>query len=394
MNIGILIPISHDVSGGSFSFQHAILDAIDSIQLNPTNRIIFVSNLDLSHREDYRKMDTLRFSRFFLGRFARLSARLILAFRYIFRREFFDKARIPGYFLSRYLKKNSIDVIWSIEPLAFPLEVPYVTTHWDLGHRVLPMFPETSTDNGEWRKREQRNADVLPRAALVVIGTQKGFQEIKDAYGIDERNGLIAPMPSRYGLDSRIEPRNKGQFIYPAQFWAHKNHITLLHAFAQARLDLNEDIRLILPGVDKGNKDLILRHIQELDIQDSVEIPGFISIDQLLHLYRTSRMLLFPTLLGPDNLPPLEAMAHRCPVAVSDILGAREQFGDSALYFSPHSVDELCKVIVNAYLDEEMNKVEVENGIKLVSSRTAQQYVSVVLGSIQNLETSIWNISK
>ena len=394
MNIGILVPNTNEYAGGSFSFQNAILEAIDSAKLNPTNRIIILSNQDLSRRAELKNIDTMNFSRLLLGRPARLLARLIFASRYIFRKEFFDKAKISGHFLGKFLKKNSIDVVWSLEPLGFPIEIPYVTTHWDLGHRVLPMFPETATKNGEWPKREKRNSEVLPRATLVVVGTKQGFQEIHDSYGIDERNCLIAPLPIIYEIDSITEPRDRGLFIYPAQFWAHKNHVTLLHAFAQARLELKEDIKLILPGTDKGNKKLILELIRSLDIQNSVEIPGFVSRDRMMHLYRTARMLLFPTLLGPDNLPPLEAMAHRCPVAVSDVLGAREQFGDAVMYFSPNSVDDLRKVIVDAYRDEEKNKAEVERGISLVSSRTAQDYISSVLKAIENLETSIWNISR
>ena len=47
--------------------------------------------------------------------------------------------------------------------------------------------------------------------------------------------------------------------------------------------------------------------------------------------------MVFPSLFGPDNLPPLEAIAHGCPAMVADIPGAREQLGSAVSYFQPFS---------------------------------------------------------
>ena len=41
------------------------------------------------------------------------------------------------------------------------------------------------------------------------------------------------------------------------------------------------------------------------------------------------------SLFGPENLPPLEAMALGCPVVAADVPGAREQLGDAALRVPP-----------------------------------------------------------
>jgi glycosyltransferase involved in cell wall biosynthesis len=42
-----------------------------------------------------------------------------------------------------------------------------------------------------------------------------------------------------------------------------------------------------------------------------------------------------PTLLGPSNIPPIEALLLGCPILCSDLDGHKEILGDSALYFNP-----------------------------------------------------------
>jgi glycosyltransferase involved in cell wall biosynthesis len=323
-----------------------------------------------------------------------LLATAIFAFKLILRREIFDTSRVPGYFLGRFIKKNDIDILWSVEPLGYPLDMPYVTVHWDLGHRMLPIFPEFSVKNSEWKRRDRRESRVLQQATIVCVGTQQGFQEIHSAYGIEQRNCIIVPLPVQHDGEVRVEKRDPKLFLYPAQFWPHKNHITLLRAFARASSELEEEIRLVLPGLDKGNRQLAIEQAKTLSIQDFVEFPGFISKDELIGLYRRARLLLFPSYLGPDNLPPLEAMAYSCPVAVADIPGAREQYGDAAIYFSPISVDEICKVILNEARSSNTDTNEVRQGLELVKKRTPEDYVDSVLAAILNLDSYLCNFRK
>lgn len=74
--------------------------------------------------------------------------------------------------------------------------------------------------------------------------------------------------------------------------------------------------------------------------------------------------LVFPSLLGPTNMPPLEARVLGCPVLCSDFLGHREQLGDGALYFNPENEDEIVKsmLIVLDYIKSEslLEKASVE----------------------------------
>jgi len=61
---------------------------------------------------------------------------------------------------------------------------------------------------------------------------------------------------------------------------------------------------------------------------------------------------VMPTFFGPTNIPPLEAFALGCPVAVSNIYGMREQVGDAALLFDPNAEEELAMVLHRLWTDD------------------------------------------
>ena len=68
--------------------------------------------------------------------------------------------------------------------------------------------------------------------------------------------------------------------------------------------------------------------------------------------YRRARAMVMPTFFGPTNIPPLEAFALGCPVAVSNIYGIPEQVGDAALLFDPNSVEEIADCIERLWQDD------------------------------------------
>ena len=63
-----------------------------------------------------------------------------------------------------------------------------------------------------------------------------------------------------------------------------------------------------------------------------------------------------PSYFGPTNIPPLEAMALGCPVAVSNKYAMPEQVGDAGLLFDPDSPEEIAKCIKAMWLDDKLRQ--------------------------------------
>ena len=75
---------------------------------------------------------------------------------------------------------------------------------------------------------------------------------------------------------------------------------------------------------------------------------GGVSPDELVSLYRRAAALVFPSLYEGFGLPPLEAMACGCPVAVSNAGSLPEVVGDAAVLFDPYDTSAIAWAIGEA----------------------------------------------
>ncbi len=150
----------------------------------------------------------------------------------------------------------------------------------------------------------------------------------------------------------------KSKFIhYPAQFWPHKNHYNLLVAFKNILFEF-PNLKLIFTGSDKGNKDYIMSTIKQMKLDNNVIDLGFVSNAELKWLYINSSGLAMPTLLGPTNMPLLEAAELNCPVACSNFPGHIEQLGDYGYYFNPESPEDIAQVLIEMLNENKDYKIK------------------------------------
>jgi glycosyltransferase involved in cell wall biosynthesis len=148
--------------------------------------------------------------------------------------------------------------------------------------------------------------------------------------------------------------------FYPAQFWAHKNHLRLIEAVRRLRAEF-PDLHLVLAGSKKNGFAAVERKVSSDGLEGVVHFLGFVPESDLAMLYRRAVALVLPTFFGPTNIPPLEAFVVGCPVAASGIYGMPEQLGDAALYFDPLSVDEIVGVLRRLWTD---NALRTELGAR------------------------------
>lgn len=260
--------------------------------------------------------------------------------------------------VAREARRNRLDLLWFNHFSPIYAGVPYVLNIFDLQHRVQPFFPEVSA-NGEWEYRERALSKGCQKAAFVTVGSEEVKSQVSFFYGVLADNIHVLPFPTpqkaidiatgklavaetakireKYGL------RNDFLF-YPAQFWAHKNHVNLLHALKLLR-DGGRNISLVLTGSDHGNRSHVETVCRELGLQNLVHFCGFVPYEDILAFYRQARALSYLSFQGPENLPPLEAMALGCPVILSDIPGARALHGDVPFWVDPRDPRSIAEKI-------------------------------------------------
>ncbi|MCS6969219.1 MAG: glycosyltransferase family 1 protein [Cytophagales bacterium] len=283
--------------------------------------------------------------------------------------------------LQKQVIATNPDIIFYLSPWEnFQVDIPYINIVWDLQHRRQPFFPEVSS-KGEWEKRHWYYSQYLPKASYVITGNKAGAEEISFFYGVHpERIFLIPHLTPQFALDHaskrQLRPSwlpNGEYLFYPAQFWAHKNHITLLHALAKVH-QRGFLLHLVLTGSDKGNLSYIKQTVSRLGLDNWVHFPGFVSKNEIVALYQHAFALIYPTHFGPENLPPLEAFGLGCPVLASAVAGAEEQLGEAALLFSPSSEEEMAAAILQLRDNPSLAQQMIKRGRQIAQMRSRTHF--------------------
>jgi glycosyltransferase involved in cell wall biosynthesis len=298
--------------------------------------------------------------------------------------------------LEALIRRERIDIVWLMKPRGPPVSIPYIATVWDLEHRKQPYFPEVSTTGWTWTGRENHYNDLLPRASMIVAGTQVGKDEIARYYHVNLENIIVIPFPaptvllkgrSLDPLEIKRKYRIDRDFLlYPAQFWPHKNHVNLLRALKVLRDQDLLDVDLVLTGGDKGNRDHVMNAVAELDLCDHVLNLGFVSREDLNALYRASMALVFPSYFGPDNFPPLEAFALGAPVIAAKVPGAEEQLGGSAMFFDPSNPLDIAAKIEVVCRKPGLRAEMISQGAKIANARTPESYITTLCSFLDRFE--------
>jgi glycosyltransferase involved in cell wall biosynthesis len=289
-------------------------------------------------------------------------------------------------FADERIRAAGVDFVINLWPeLCLTKEVPYLSIVWDLQHRLQPFFPEVSS-NGTWRHREQVLTELLRRATYVVVGNDRGKTELERFYGIDSSRirRLAHPTPA-FALEAEPEltqalPKSlalpRDYLLYPAQFWPHKNHVLLLDAIKLLAERDNLTVPVVFCGSDKGNGRYVREEVNRLGLSTQVFFLDFVDRETLVALYRNARALIYLTLFGPENLPPLEAFALGCPVVASAVPGSEEQLAGAALLVDPLDVEEVAAGIKRVVEDDEFCASLVRNGRQRASEWTVDDFAS------------------
>lgn len=287
---------------------------------------------------------------------------------------------IPLVDLRPVCRRLRLDLAYFAAPAYARIDIPFVFTLWDLGHRTIPEFPEVRCARDPWSQREALCNLMLPQASFVVVGNNAGAVETCELFGLDRKKVVALPFPNPdFSGVSATAPAwlpARPFFLYPAQFWPHKNHFTLLKALAllTGRGGMVPD--LVFVGSDKGNLDFARSAAAEFGLGERVHFGGFVSRGELKALYQRAAGLAFPSLLGPNNLPPQEAAVLECPMILTDSPGHREQLGQGALYAPPLDAEAWAAAMSRLASDADLRRELAGRAKAAVAGCTLEAYAA------------------
>lgn len=298
----------------------------------------------------------------------------------------------------RILIDQKIDLVYFLSPCNWASdleELNYITTVWDLCERDDPEFPEVRW-NREFESREKNYRKILPRAIAVLVDSDRGKNSVVHRYGIDcERVHVMpfqpaptmranGPVSLKAAVANDQHALDVPYVFYPAQFWAHKNHVYLLEGLRQLEDIYKVKLGAIFSGGDKGNRQYVQDYAQSLGLADRVRFIGFVANEEMSIIYRNAVALVMPTYFGPTNLPPLEAFFLKVPVLYPDKAGLRDQVGNAALLMDLKDPGSMAMHLNNLVKDNQLRESLVNAGTARLAELDAICRASVLQSIVEN----------
>ena len=292
-------------------------------------------------------------------------------------------------FLPRLLKRRGADVFHG-PAFMIPLRPAGLKTVVTIHDIVAFIKPETVPLKYALYMRMLIRM-VVEKADKVITPSESTKKDLIERLGVPESkidvvyeavspsftpsNGATRPVDIR----QRFGIRDK-YMLFVGNLEPRKNLIRLLKAFEIAREKLGDTYQLVICG-KKGwlYKDIL--HTYEAVNKGDVILTNYVGDEDLINLYRSADMFVFPTLYEGFGLPVLEAMGCGAPVITSNISSLPEIAGEAAVLIDPLDVGQISDAMVKIAFSEDRRRELREKGLAQASrfswTQTARRTLDV-----------------
>ncbi len=326
MKLGIFFE-SNPREGGAFHANINIVNILNQYNKNDFDILYIVNSNETKKILEKKNCKTLLFKPNIVDRI------FLFLFKIQIFKHIFKKIRLINKF-EKLIIKNNIDLIYFNSPTKFSLFleiVPFVINIYEMQHRTDNYFPEYRMNHHNLDIREDIITNSVKKAFKIIVATNKDKNLLRELYNAYNKNVVIQPyvpqLPNLYENNFKDENFKsiyhslnidaEKVLIYPAQFWAHKNHKYLIDAFANLTSLQKKNLKLIFTGHEKFNKKYIQKEIEKNGLKENIHIYDYINDKQLIALYLNASALVMPTFVGHSTLPLYEAFYFNLPVFFS-----------------------------------------------------------------------------
>lgn len=205
---------------------------------------------------------------------------------------------------------------------------------------------------------------VSRRSKAVLVPTEFVRRDLIDYVGDKNHDKYVVTLEA--GDPVNAEPEivkaldGERYLAFVGNAFPYKNILRTIKAYAKLK-PLYPDLHLALGGKKDYFYSELEAYVSEHDIPD-VHFLGFISDGEKRWLYQNAQAMVTASLSEGFCIPLLEAMYEGCPVIASNASCLPEVAGDAALYFDPHSTDDLVEKITTLLEDKKLRDELVKKG--------------------------------
>lgn len=196
-------------------------------------------------------------------------------------------------------------------------------------HEIIAISQNTANDIKKFFKLPGENISVIHNG----LDHKRFFAgpNAEARYFVSTRHGISTPF---FLYVARLE--------HPA-----KNHVRLIQAFNQFKLQTKSNWKLVFGGSDWHGAEEIHQEIRRSPVAADIHSLGFVSDTELPTFYRAADAFVYPSLYEGFGMPPIEAMACGCPVISSARGSLGEVVGDAAKIIEPENVLEMQQALAD-----------------------------------------------
>jgi glycosyltransferase involved in cell wall biosynthesis len=258
------------------------------------------------------------------------------------------------------IKKFKPDIIHASNFSPIIKTIPTITTVHDL---CFKSYPKTYSLKSRlafniFFERSLNSSDaIICVSKTVKKQLVKYYPEVKDkAFVIYEAGDdffkflpnkikVTAYLKNRFGIKSKY-------FLVVGDIRERKNPLPIIEAFSILLKD-NPNLQLVFAGKNKMEKVIKLK-FNYLIVSGHLQFLGYVSDEDLNHLYNGALSLIFNSVCEGFGLPILEAMSCKTPVICNDIEVFREIASNSAIFAKNKT--QLYMAMKKITLDENFRK--------------------------------------
>ena len=273
------------------------------------------------------------------------------------------------------------------EHLLLPFRhIPTVLTVHDLIYRLFPEHHKPLN----YHYLNSAMPLYCRRADAIIAISESTRRDLIERYHIDPTKITVvyeaAASHFRPAPPNRVD-RVRSRYALPDRFLIHvgtleprKNLVRLLDAVALLR-EAGIKVNLVLVGARGWLYEGFSRRLQELSLEDTVSVLGYVPDDDLPALYSAAIACVLPSVYEGFGLPVLESMACGTPVLCSRAASLPELGGEAATYFNPHDADDIASALRGVWEDdslrEEMSASGLTQSARFSWTKAAEETIAV-----------------
>lgn len=245
-----------------------------------------------------------------------------------------------------------------------PSNVPRVVTVHDMIHEL---FPERFSRNDQTSRFKRIAVDRADHVICVSHNTRKDLLQL---FGLPvEKTSVIylgcGVSARQTGVEREAGHRSTHPYLlFVGERRGYKNFTGILKSVANSK-SLKKEFRIVcFGGGDLWPTEIQLINTLGFEAGQVTQVAG--DDQKLSALYAQAAAFVYPSMYEGFGLPPLEAMAHGCPVVTSHASSIPEVVANAGEYFDPGNIESMTIAIEKVALDPVRRSSLIASGFERI----------------------------